>query len=708
MIQGEWRRGLCVLAVLLILATGCQSKSKPAVSDAKDAAAKEAEQAPQGPTTYRGKWALIVTQQMADQNGQPTFRDVHLMLFEIKEDAEGPKAEVLATLEGAPQFSIQSLKIDGDACTIELKANENTIEYQGTLKGGIVRGTMLVEGGGGVAPAMLQPTTHTSFDTSSWDATPVTPGADALIKALGDKNQPMATLEIAAALRGNPLSLEAFASVFGRLASLPTADEKSLKMIAVEYLDSGRLWGPRMAEQVRATVILNTVGSRKYPRIAQEWLDDVREPNEKISAAGLKNFGEAFDAARDQVAIDIALEDLRSDDAAVAKAAYETLETKLATQRYNPELLHALATYAAKHDMADKATEYWGDIVALPLLEGFWIRSQQGKPPGDGSPRELLLKLWEDKHGNVEGFDAFLADTYHRRMTEMADAARKAATAKVTPEKGRPVLLELFTGATCPPCIASDIALDLVSQDYPAPQVIALRYHQHIPGPDPLANQDTEDRFGYYEGTGTPMLLMDGRVPNPGIGGMLQHVNQAYAALRKGVDERLKTTSDIQVQATAVLENNEITVEASAVGWPEDKAKRLRLRIALVENDVEYLAPNGIRSHAHLVRTMVGGAKGTAVKSGQLAVSTKLSLTDLKQSLTEYLDQFEKNRGVEFPVKPLALTGLSVVAWVQNDEDREVLSTVIVPVSGSDVASPSPTPATDAPASATAPANANP
>ncbi len=703
MIQGDWQRGLCGLALFIILSAGCQQKAATPGDEAAGKAAVEDSKAAPGPTTYPGKWALVVTQQMPDQSGQPTFRDLHLMLFEIKDGADGVTGEVFATLEGAPKFEIQSVKIDGDEITIALAANENNIEYNGTLKEGAVRGTMLVAGSGGVAPAMLISTPHTAYDPKGWDPAPVSPGADLLVKAFGDKNQPLATLDVAANLRGTPLSLEAFGGVFNQLGMLPPADEKSLKMIAAAFLDSATLWGPRMAEQCRATVILNTAASRKYPRIAKEWLDDV---SKKMSEAGQKTYSGAFDAARDQVTIDIALEDLKAEDAEKAKAAYDTLESKLAQQRYNPEVLQALAVYANGHELPEKATEYWADIVALPLLEGLWFRSQQGKPPGDASPREQLLKLWETKHGSVEGFDKFLEETYNRRMGELAEETRKAGPEKVAAEEGRPVLLELFTGATCPPCIAGDVALDLVSRDYPAPKVIALRYHQHIPGPDPLANQDSEDRFGYYEGTGTPLMMMDGAAPAPGIGGMLQHVGQAYKALRQSVDARLQAKSDVQLKVTAALENGEIAVEASAVGWSEDKAKRLRLRMALVENEVPFLAPNGIRVHEHLVRAMIGGSKGTAVKSGQLTVSTKLSLADLKVSLSEYLDQFEKNRGTEFPVKPLALAGLSVVAWVQNDDDREVLATVIVPVAGSETAAAVPVTNGEAPASATTPENA--
>lgn len=682
--------------LLVILAVGCQSKPSTPSADSADGKSAQADPAASGPTTFPGKWALVVTQQVPDQNGQPTFRDLHLMLFEIKEGTDGPTAQVLGNLENAVKFTIEGVKIDGDQCTLNLGAAENQVEFQGTLKDGVVRGTMMVKGGGGVAPAMLRPTKETKYDTQAWDPAPVTAGADLLIKAFGGKSQPADTITAGVELRGTALSLEAFGSVFNRLPAFATADDQSMKTIARLYLDSATLWGPRMADQVRATVILTTAGSRKYPRLALQWLDEAKD---KLQPEAFEVYKEAIDSAREQALVDIALIEIKAEDADIAKAAYDKLEATLATQRYNPELLHALAVYANGHELPDKATEYWGDIVALPLLEGTWIRMQQGKPPGDGMPRELLTKLWETKHGNVEGFDKFLEDTYNRRMTELADTIRKTGPAKAETESTRPVLIELFTGAMCPPCIAGDLALDLVSQDYPAPKVIALRYHQHIPGPDPLANQDTEDRFGYYEGTGTPLMVVDGGgVPAPGVGGMLQHVGQSYAVLRKGVDERFKTTSEVVVKATAALENGEVVVTAEATGWPEDKAKRLRLRLALVENAVPFLAPNGIRVHEHLVRTMIGGAKGTAVKSGKLSIDTKVSLKDLKQSLEEYLTQFEKNRGTDFPIKPLALENLSVVAWVQNDENREVLHTVIVPVSGS-------APATaDKPADAAAPA----
>ena len=52
-------------------------------------------------------------------------------------------------------------------------------------------------------------------------------------------------------------------------------------------------------------------------------------------------------------------------------------------------------------------------------------------------------------------------------------------------------VLELFTGAQCPPCVAADVAFDALEKSYKHTDLILLQYHMHIPGPDPLTNPDT-------------------------------------------------------------------------------------------------------------------------------------------------------------------------------------------------------------------------
>ena len=52
---------------------------------------------------------------------------------------------------------------------------------------------------------------------------------------------------------------------------------------------------------------------------------------------------------------------------------------------------------------------------------------------------------------------------------------------------------------------------------YKPNDVIFLEYHLHIPGPDPLANKDTEEREKYYGKAieGTPTMFVDGKAGPP-------------------------------------------------------------------------------------------------------------------------------------------------------------------------------------------------
>ena len=52
--------------------------------------------------------------------------------------------------------------------------------------------------------------------------------------------------------------------------------------------------------------------------------------------------------------------------------------------------------------------------------------------------------------------------------------------------------MELFTGAQCPPCVAADVAFDVLEKTYKPADLVLIQYHLHIPGPDPLTNAASE------------------------------------------------------------------------------------------------------------------------------------------------------------------------------------------------------------------------
>jgi len=88
----------------------------------------------------------------------------------------------------------------------------------------------------------------------------------------------------------------------------------------------------------------------------------------------------------------------------------------------------------------------------------------------------------------------------------------------------------LFTGASCPPCVAADLATGVIEASFPHSKVIVLRYHQHIPAPDPLTNTDSEARFILYNHGGTPSTNINGQTV-PGVAGGVERVDSSYKQL---------------------------------------------------------------------------------------------------------------------------------------------------------------------------------
>uniref|UniRef100_A0A7C4QRW8 Thioredoxin domain-containing protein n=1 Tax=Schlesneria paludicola TaxID=360056 RepID=A0A7C4QRW8_9PLAN len=629
---------------------------------------------------YPGKWALILPEALPDRSGNMTYREICLALLEFVEskDGSGLTGNVLATVEpDRLKLEFERLAVDGPRIEFVLHGT-TTMEFRGALKDSLVRGSLAAPTApeDGIKPALLKPTEEDSF--RGWDPFPFAPGIDIFSQAIQQKDQPASMLRAAQKLRGNPLSLVAYQGILGRLHQFPQLDEAQLREIMDGYAESAALWGPSLEWQARMNAAAGVTSLRRFPKLARDLVDRVTDR----PADYLQTWDNVLKHLREQVQIDLALEKMQSADEAVQAEGFAELQERLPLQRYNPEILGALGEFAHRKGQLDLAEQYLGDIVALPILENMWLQSRQGQPPGELTPRERLLKIREERQLGPEGLDAFLEDVYRRRIAELLDQARTSGPEPVAADAiRRTVLVELFTGTECPPCVAADLAALVLRETYAPSQVIVLQFHQHIPGPDPLCNQDSEDRFAYYEGQGTPTLVVDGGA-SPPVGGVLQHVSRVYAAIREAVDRRLTTPTDVVISATAETTDGQLHVQVAVEGVPDDRLDKVRLRLALVEDTVHYAAANGVREHHGVVREMLGGAKGTGAKSGKLGYSVVLPVAEIKQHLVDYLTQFEIGRGITFPDKPLALQPLSLVAWVQDESTQEVLQAAVVPVAG--------------------------
>ena len=249
----------------------------------------------------------------------------------------------------------------------------------------------------------------------------------------------------------------------------------------------------------------------------------------------------------------------------------------------------------------------------------------------------------------------------------------------------RVILVELFTGAQCGPCVAADVAFDALSTAYKPIDLITLQYHLHIPGPDPLTGPDSVSRQAYYGTRSTPSTYFNGRALAGG-GGPVQSSRRKFNQYRHIVDELLKGKKEAAIELAARRTGDEIQIKASATvgGRAATSATNPRLRLALVEESVSYTGRNRLPSHHHVVRAMPGGVEGRALDGGKIQVEETVRLSKVRSTQEAYLKEYPespRSRG-QFPgsLPPVELNKLSVVAFIQDDADRTVLDAIMVPV----------------------------
>ncbi len=256
-----------------------------------------------------------------------------------------------------------------------------------------------------------------------------------------------------------------------------------------------------------------------------------------------------------------------------------------------------------------------------------------------------------------------------------------------TGRKGdRAVVMELFTGAQCPPCVAADLAFDALVKTYPSKDVVLIQYHLHIPGPDPMTNADTEARWAYYRKLfpdtvrGVPTALFNGKVLPGGGGGMAQGPGK-YKQYCGVIEPLLEDKSVAKLAARANRIGDKVSIEATVRGLKDNG--NVKLRLLLVEETIRYVGGNKIRFHHQVVRAFPGGVEGVAVKGGSSKHSADINLVELRKNLNRYLDDYAANKR-PFPKteRPLDFAHLRVIAMLQDDTTAEILQATQVEVGG--------------------------
>ena len=358
--------------------------------------------------------------------------------------------------------------------------------------------------------------------------------------------------------------------------------------------------------------------------------------------------------------------------------------------QYGPRYANAILSQAAERLVSQKGL----GAAALAAIEPAAKALSPDAPPASqvkvlttyksalaGAGKAEQAKALEQRLMRLE---KVLDDEYLRKVPPFQPVKYAGRKEK---EANRVAVMELFTGAQCPPCVAADVAFDALLKSYAPTDVVLLQYHMHIPGPDPMTNPDTIARWDHYrekfpsDMRGVPSTVFNGK-PQAGGGGAMTNAEKKFEQYRDILDKALEQSTDVKLAGTAKRDGDKLTATVELTGMKEPK-KGVVLRLVLVEETIRYAGSNGVRFHHHVVRSLFGKPAGLPVadlKDGKHIAS--VDLADLRAKLTEYLTEFEKDRPFSNPSKPLDLAGLKVVALVQDDETGEVLQAAQFDVGG--------------------------
>ena len=611
----------CSLCLLMVVVTGC-NRTKPGTATAgaagsKDGADPKAVKTPgstkqivpinRDPKSLEGNWVMVLTLQ---------GRDHYAWIVRLSKGADGKvSGEVIDSSKDSLKPQIVETVVEEPLVKLKIKNTQAAIDFQGLFDGHAIRGT-LANGVQELYTARLLNTEATGLADYADDAGP--PGSDVFQKAITAMKQQPNLKEIVRIARENrisPTSLDVLGGMLANQSKFQITDAELAEVID-EYVACAKIWGPRMALKAELGSAEQLLAARRLPEAALKHLARAEELDGGESAE-LKRFVASY---RDAAEIQIGLKMSLSESAATRAEAHAALTKLLNAQPYNAEVMLALANHCQATKQTDDAIAYYSEIVALPLLEQFIMSLRAGQPPGDPTPGDQLKKLWLERHGDDTALRQHLAETYRTKIDALLREVREKSSAPAPAEPGdHAVLVELFTCGQGPGSVAADLALTAVSAELPLSDVVVLRYHQHSPGPDGLANQDGEDRFAYYEVAATPTVVVDGLVLDTNqlpYAGPLQLSGTSYNIFRNFIDLRRKQSTPIRLQLEAGVTDGQLSIRAAVTGVTEELLPVLRLRLALAEDVVESHMPNGIRRHEMLVREMPGGARGIAPKRG--------------------------------------------------------------------------------------------
>ncbi len=185
----------------------------------------------------------------------------------------------------------------------------------------------------------------------------------------------------------------------------------------------------------------------------------------------------------------------------------------------------------------------------------------------------------------------------------------------------RVVLVELFTGAGCGPCVPIDQGLDAYIDDHTRSETVDLVYHRSIPSADLLETGETTTRHEDFYDRGyeaTPTYFVDGTI------GMIGAVGDAGACqdwLETQYNTRSAKKSQLTITTEGIMRTSLTgTIWTNVTALENPSITNLFVYTVIVRKTVSgYNGGNGITVHNSVVRKMLPDAGGDAfvISSGQ-------------------------------------------------------------------------------------------
>jgi hypothetical protein len=227
----------------------------------------------------------------------------------------------------------------------------------------------------------------------------------------------------------------------------------------------------------------------------------------------------------------------------------------------------------------------------------------------------------------------------------------------------RLVLIEHFTQASCGPCATQNPALDaLITSSTNIDKVAHIAYHTSWPGVDPmydfnLANSEDNARVDYYSVSGVPNCVIAG---NQGQG-LPSIVDQA------AIDREYDRPGMFEITGTASYSPlaDEISIDVDVKALCDFPFGDVMARVVLTE-DVAYANPpgnNGETTFPDVMRRLFPDEIGTNLNNPSNNDITNINYTYVLQTPVEYVDD-----------------ELEVVIFVQNDMNKDIYMTAMIPV----------------------------